>query len=69
MEATRKEQIILHPPSLKEGLTKEHVNIRKQLSYLNKTTKGSSKTVLGIILTNIFTFFNIVSSSVAAMLI
>lgn len=69
MEATRKEQIILHPPSLKEGLTKEDVNIRKQLNYVNKTAKGSSKTVLGIILTNIFTFFNIVNISIAAMLI
>ena len=68
MEATRKEQIILHPPSLKEGLTKEDVNIRKQLNYVNKTAKGSSKTVLGIILTNIFTF-NIVNISIAAMLI
>jgi len=69
VEATRKEQIILHPPSLKEGLTKEDVNIRKQLNYVNKTAKGSSKTVLGIILTNIFTFFNIVNISIAAMLI
>ncbi len=59
----------LKSPLLTEGLSIKEVNERVALGLVNKKSKGSSKTVLGIIFSNIFTFFNMINIAIAALLI
>lgn len=63
------DNIKLTSPPLKEGLTSLEVQERVTLGYDNKTPKGSSKTVLGIILSNIFTFFNLINILIAGLIV
>ena len=49
-----------YKPSIQNGLNDEEVASRVESGYVNKIDKGSSKTLLQIILRNTFTFFNIV---------
>ncbi|MBQ3001167.1 MAG: HAD-IC family P-type ATPase [Bacilli bacterium] len=46
-------------PDIHTGLTKEEITQRNEQGLNNKVDKGSNKTILSIILKNIFTFFNI----------
>ena len=49
---------VRYDPLLKNGLKTEEVEIRNHQGYTNATKKGSTKTILQIIITNVFTFFN-----------
>ena len=52
-------EVIRYCPSIKEGLSLEQVEERKANGLINNVQIGSNKTVLSIILKNIFTFFNL----------
>ncbi|HOI46835.1 MAG TPA: HAD-IC family P-type ATPase [Bacilli bacterium] len=51
---------VRYDPLLKNGLKSEEVVIRNHQGYTNATKKGSTKTILQIIITNVFTFFNFI---------
>ncbi|MCL2675930.1 MAG: HAD-IC family P-type ATPase [Firmicutes bacterium] len=55
-------------PDFSQGLTDEQVNYRIEKGYTNYTTKKKGKTYPAIILSNIFTFFNILTFIVGAAL-
>lgn len=59
----------LNSPLLKVGLNQEEIKQRIELGLINKKSKGSSKTITGIIFTNIFTFFNLINIFIAGVLI
>lgn len=46
----------LQSPLINEGLNQEEIKARVELGLINKKSKGSSKTIVGIIFSNIFTF-------------
>lgn len=54
---------------LNKGLIDEQVELRKEEGLVNNIKKGSKKTIFGIIFTNIFTVFNLITFAVAAWLI
>src|SRR5690554_404642 len=56
-------------PDIDKGLTLPEVEARLMAGYVNKVSTGSSKTVLNILFTNVFTFFNILTFGIAAWLI
>src|SRR5690554_5427779 len=56
-------------PDIDKGLTLPEVESRLMAGYVNKVSTGSSKTVLNILFTNVFTFFNILTFGIAAWLI
>lgn len=59
----------LKSPLINEGLNQEEIKQRIELGLVNKKSKGSSKTITGIIFSNIFTFFNMINIFIAAVLI
>ncbi len=59
----------LQSPLINEGLNREEIKARVELGLINKKSKGSSKTIVGIIFSNIFTFFNLINIAIAAVLI
>ena len=54
---------------LKRGLSDEQVQTRIEEGLVNNTGRGSTKTILQIILSNVLTIFNLITFSVAAWLI
>ena len=56
-------------PTIEEGLTQEQVNRRIEEGLFNYTDVKSGKTYLNIFLSNIFTFFNMLTFAVAIALI
>ncbi len=54
---------------LKRGLTDEQVQTRIEEGLVNKTGRGSTKTILQIILSNVLTIFNLITFAVAVWLI
>lgn len=56
-------------PDYSVGLKAEEVKERKEGGYVNEVKKKSAKTYRGIFLSNIFTFFNLLTFVVAAALI
>lgn len=52
-----------------EGLNDEQINKRKEEGLVNKVNDRKNKTILGIILSNTFTFFNILYVFIAIILI
>ncbi|VEU80184.1 HAD-IC family P-type ATPase [Haploplasma axanthum] len=56
-------------PEIDKGLTQEEVEARMMAGAVNDTNTGSSKTVLGIILSNTLTFFNVITFGIAVWLI
>ncbi|MBQ7307962.1 MAG: HAD-IC family P-type ATPase [Clostridia bacterium] len=61
--------IVRYDPSIKEGLTDNQVNERISDGLVNVVSKTNEKTILKIILTNTFTFFNTLCFILAAILI
>ena len=61
--------IVRYEPSIKEGLTDEQVNQRIDDGLVNVVSKTNEKTILKIILTNTFTFFNTLCFILATILI
>ena len=55
-------------PSETEGLTSEQVAMRNMEGLVNVDTTKKGKSILGIILSNVFTFFNIVYIIIAVLL-
>ncbi len=58
-----------YDPEIKNGLTSEQVEKRYEEGYVNLSPPKKGKTYLNIILSNIFTFFNVLTFIVAAALI
>ena len=56
-------------PSLKQGLSEELVNKRKEEGFVNVSKNPTNKSYFQIIIGNIFTFFNILMFAVATLLI
>jgi len=56
-------------PDIDKGLTLPEVEARLMAGYANEVSTGSSKTILGIIFSNLFTFFNILTYGIAIWLI
>ncbi|MGI6781514.1 MAG: HAD-IC family P-type ATPase [Acholeplasmataceae bacterium] len=67
----KKGEIIVnrYNPDQKKGLTAEEAEARKMAGFYNKIKKGSTKSIPGIIFTNMFTFFNLLMFGIAAWLI
>lgn len=55
-------------PDFEKGLTNQDVEARLLAGLTNKTTKGSTKTYSQILISNIFTFFNLLLFSIAGWL-
>ena len=49
-----------YDPLLKKGLNEEQIQTRIHQGYTNQKKRGSTKTVLEIIVINVFTFFNMI---------
>ena len=62
-------EIVRFNPSAKDGLTTEQVIQRKESGSTNVISNKNTKTYKGIVLGNIFTFFNILCFSVAISLL
>lgn len=58
IDSKEKEKLMVSKINVDVGLTKEEVAKRIELGQTNETPKGSTKTIGGIIFSNIFTFFN-----------
>src|SRR5690625_796057 len=56
-------------PDTDKGLSLHEVEARLMAGYDNDTSTGSSKTILNILFTNIFTFFNILTFGIAGWII
>lgn len=56
-------------PNIDEGLSSEEAENRKYANWDNKVNIGSTKTIKGIILSNILTIFNLLNFAIAAWLI
>ena len=56
-------------PDVKTGLSTADVELRQMAGMANVTDTGSTKSVPGIIFSNLFTFFNFLNFSIAAWLI
>lgn len=56
-------------PDIEQGLSSEEAYNRKLAHWDNKTVQGSTKTIKGIIISNVFTIFNLLNFSIAAWLI
>lgn len=55
-------------PAIDTGLTAEQVQQRESIGLVNSDTTKRGKSILGIILSNVFTFFNIVYIIIAVIL-
>ncbi len=64
-----KPEIERYHPNYLVGLTPEQVEERKKQGKVNVSPKGSSKTVLDIILKNVFTFFNAMYATIFVLLL
>lgn len=66
-----REQIVVerYNPEIDKGLTLQDVESRMMAGLVNNTSTGSSKTILGILLSNIFTWFNILTIGIAIWLL
>lgn len=64
-----KEQIARKVPDIKQGLSLEEVNKRKELKLINKTNIVVGKTYFEIILTDVFSFFNILLFIIGGLMI
>jgi len=67
----KKGEIIVnrYNPDMNKGLTTDEVEARMLAGFYNKIKKGSTKSIPGIIFTNLFTFFNLLMFGIAAWLI
>ena len=64
-----KTEIPRFEPDLSAGLTEENVNYRLYHKQINEVKNPTNKSYLGIIIGNIFTFFNLLMFAVAALLV
>ena len=55
-------------PSKDEGLTSDQAALRKEQGFVNVDTTRKGKSILGIVLSNLFTFFNIVYMVITVIL-
>ena len=62
-------EIIRRIPDVNEGLTTDEADDRKAVGLSNDIKQGSSKTALNIILSNLFTTFNVITFGLAIWLI
>lgn len=71
LKVKNRDEVIVerYNPDIDKGLTLPEVEARLMAGYVNKVSTGSSKTVLNILFSNIFTFFNILTFGIAAWLI
>lgn len=63
------EKITRVTPSVEKGLTQQQVDERKSLGLINKTNVVVGKTYLEIILTDLFSFFNILMFVIGGLMI
>ena len=54
---------------LKQGLTEEQVLLRKKQKLVNKSKKAYGKSYLDIIISNLFSFFNVLLYAIAIVMI
>lgn len=69
IEEKRPEIIRYYDTKIKEGLNEEIVAQRKEQGLANISAGGKGKTIFGIIVSNVFTFFNILYFIIAIILI
>lgn len=69
-KARKKSDIVIerYNPDIDKGLTLEDVEARVMAGAVNDTSTGSSKTIVGILVSNIFTFFNLLMFGIAIWL-
>ncbi len=67
----KREEILVerYNPEVSLGLTSDHVEQRQLAGLTNVSDKGSTKTIGGIIVSNVFTFFNLLIFAIAGWLI
>lgn len=70
-EKRKKGEVVVtrYNPDRDKGLTTDEVEARTLAGFYNKIKKGSTKSIPGIIFTNLFTFFNLLMFGIAAWLI
>ncbi|HHT81936.1 MAG TPA: HAD-IC family P-type ATPase [Acholeplasmataceae bacterium] len=70
-EKRKKDEVVVtrYNPDRDKGLTTDEVEARTLAGFYNKIKKGSTKSIPGIIFTNLFTFFNLLMFGIAAWLI
>ena len=56
-------------PDLKQGLTDEQVLLRRKQKLVNKSKKAYGKSYLDIIVTNLFSFFNVLLYAIAILML
>lgn len=71
LKVKNRDEIVVerYNPDIDKGLTLPEVEARLMAGFVNKVSSGSSKTIVNILFTNIFTFFNILTFGIAAWLI
>ena len=69
MRKNEDREIVRYNPSLEDGLLSEQVNQRKKDKLINETKIVVGKTYWQIILTNVFSFFNILLFVIAGLMI
>ena len=62
------ENIERYNPDLKQGLSDEQVQLRKKQKLVNKSKKAYGKSYLDIIISNLFSFFNILLYAIAVVM-
>lgn len=65
----KENNIIRYKPTISNGLNKNQLDERKKNKLVNKIKETSEKSYIGIIFSNIFTFFNIIMIALAFLLI
>lgn len=70
-KALKKHEVVVnrYNPEIELGLSHDEAEARKIAGFYNKVKKGSSKSIPGIIFSNIFTFFNLLMIGLAVWLI
>lgn len=63
------ENIERYNPDLKQGLSDEQVQLRKKQKLVNKSKKAYGKSYLDIIISNLFSFFNILLYAIAVVML
>ena len=68
-EVKEKVKVVRRVPNIEEGLSTEEVEARIESGMGNAVKQGSTKTISGIIISNTFTFFNLLNFSIGAWLL
>lgn len=65
----RADRAVRYDPDSSVGLSEEQVRSRTSLGYVNNAVKGNSNSIFKIVISNVFTYFNMIFFILAALLI